>query len=59
VLPYKNNAHPRILLRVLWSTLFSLVGTVPYREIRIRQGSDNDKMKPSQSFAFRMLTNTW
>jgi len=35
------------------------VDTVPYREIRIRQGRDNDKMKSSQSFAFRMLTNTW
>jgi len=35
VLPYNNNAHPKILLRVFWSTVFSLVDTVPYREIRI------------------------
>jgi hypothetical protein len=34
-LPYNNNAHPRILPRVFWSTVFSLVDTVPYREIRI------------------------
>ena len=45
VLPYANNAHPRILLRVFWSTLFSLVDTVPYREIRIMQPRDNDNMK--------------
>ena len=35
VLPYDNNAHPRILLRVFWSTVFSLVDKAPYREIRI------------------------
>jgi hypothetical protein len=45
VLPYDNNAHPRILRRVFWSTVFSLVDTVPYREIRIMQASDNDNMK--------------
>jgi hypothetical protein len=35
VLPYDSKAHPRILLRVFWSTVFSPLGTVPYREIRI------------------------
>jgi hypothetical protein len=35
VLPYDNNAHPRILPRVFWSTVFSLVDKAPYREIRI------------------------
>src|SRR6267154_4967866 len=41
--PYDNNAHPRILPRVFWSTVFSLVAdTVPYREISIMQGRDND-----------------
>jgi len=33
--PYDNNAHPRILPRVFWSTEFSLGDTAPYREIRI------------------------
>jgi len=58
VLPYKNNAHPRILLRVLWSTLFSLVAdTVPYREISIMQGRDDDKVKPARSpGAYVLLT---
>src|SRR5882672_9454525 len=42
VLPYDSSAHPRILPRVFWSTVFSLVDTVPYREIRIMQGRDND-----------------
>jgi hypothetical protein len=44
-LPYDNNAHPRILPRVFWSTVLSLVDTVPYREISIMQGRDNDNMK--------------
>jgi len=35
VLPYDNNAHPRILPRVFWSTVFSLVEKAPCREIRI------------------------
>jgi hypothetical protein len=34
--PYDSNAHPRILLSVFWSTVLSLVDTVPCREIRIR-----------------------
>jgi hypothetical protein len=45
VLPYDNNAHPRILRSVFWSTVFSLVDTVAYREIRIMQGRDIDNMK--------------
>src|SRR5260221_3000007 len=49
--PYDNNAHPRILLRAFWSTVSSLVDTVPYREIRIMQGRDNDNMKPSVATA--------
>jgi hypothetical protein len=58
VLPYKNNTHPRILLRVLWSTVFSLVAdTVPYREISIMQGRDDDKVKPARSpGAYVLLT---
>ena len=44
VLPYDNNAHPRILQRVFWSTVFSpMMDTAPYREIRIMQGRGNDK----------------
>jgi len=43
VLPYDNNAHPRILLRVFLTTAFSLGSS--YREIRIMQGRDNDKAK--------------
>src|SRR5260370_17457205 len=27
--PYDNSAHPRILPKVFWSTVFSLVDTVP------------------------------
>src|SRR5262245_24973638 len=46
VLPYDSNAHPRILLSVFLSTVFSLVDTVPYRKIRIMQGRDNDKASP-------------
>jgi hypothetical protein len=48
VLPHDNdsNAHPRILLMVLWSTVFS-----PYRKISIMQGRDNDNMKPSAAMA--------
>src|SRR5260221_1194116 len=49
--PYDNNAHPRILLRAFWSTVFSLVDTVPYREIRITQGRDNANMKSSVATA--------
>src|SRR5258706_1643470 len=40
--PYDNSAHPRILPRVFWSTVFSLVNMVPYDEISIMQGRDND-----------------
>jgi hypothetical protein len=48
VLPYdNNNPHPRILLRAFWSTAFSeMADAVPYREIRILQGWDNDNIKP-------------
>jgi len=43
--PYNNNAHPRILPKVFWSTAFSLWDKVPYGEIRIKQARDNDNMK--------------
>jgi hypothetical protein len=46
VLPYSSNAHPRILPRVFWSTVFSLVDTVSYGEISIKQGRGNNNMKP-------------
>jgi hypothetical protein len=43
-LPYDNNAHPRILRRVFWSTVFSpMMDTAPYCKIRIMQGRGNDK----------------
>src|SRR6266850_8325978 len=55
VLPYDNNAHPRILPRVFWSTVFSLVDTVPCREIRIMQGRDNDKTKREADIIGQLL----
>src|SRR5574341_1479755 len=43
VLPYDNNAHPRILVRVFWSTVvLPIVDVVPYRKVRIVQVRDGD-----------------
>jgi len=45
VLPYSNNAHPRILLIVFWSTVFSeFLDTVPCREVRIMQQRDRNNL---------------
>jgi hypothetical protein len=51
VLPYSKSAHPRILLKVFWSTVFSeVLDTVPGREVRIMQRRDiNNRKSPAAS----------
>ena len=45
LLPYNNNAHPRILLKVFWITVFPRGVRYKLYKISVVQGGSNDKLR--------------